>query len=416
MLSMISGIIQTIIIIWIIKKVIFKGEYSYNYLFLIIYYFIFTIPLMLDYIIGIPEYYLYSQYIYYEASNDLKVNLIFNIMNLFLFYIFIRKRKVFKIEFKFIKQNIIIKLILLMIAFLPILIFIINLNEIPSLKYGYLIGNYSSDNQLKSIYSLFLNTTIISLSAAMLYIILTKKRNIYINFLLYFSIFFSIYFNGKRLIVFLFAILMLVNIYIKRRRYFFITSIICIISVVLFNNFYSEYLKNEYNLNKFSANDYLQYRIDYSRDHNVKMALYKEMVDSQEMILEYRGQSFLSNMLFFIPREKWISKPYPYGVYVTAASLNEIKVPLGWQMTTSIIDESIANLGIIGGVIFIILIFNIIFKIGYTYRESITLFAMTNFVILLLLTMQFSFSKWFIILWIFIVLKKKFNKKIKFVI
>lgn len=414
MTNIISGVIQTSIIIWIIKEVIWKKYFSYNYLFLLIYYFIFTIPLMLDSIIGIPEYYEYSQYIYNIASEDLKVNLWFNMINLIIFFTFIKKRKVFKVNFNTTNKNLLIRIFLLAIGFLPIIIFFINYNKIPSFKYGYFIGNYANNFELKSIYSLFLNTTMIAVPAMMLYIILTRERHIYITFLVYFSVLFSIYLNGKRLIVFIFIILVLVNIYIKKNKYFLIIVISSIITMVVFNNFYSNYLKKEYNLNKFSVNNYLQYRIDYGRDHNVKMALYKEINNSEDMILEYRTQSFLSNVLFFIPREKWPNKPYPYGVYLTATSLNEIKRPLGWQMTTSIVDESIANLGVVGGIFFMILIFNFIFNVGYKYKDNILLFVMTNFIIILLLTMQFSFSKWFIISWILIVILNKFNKKIKF--
>ena len=415
MVNIISGLIQTVIVIWIIKEVIWKKLFSYNYVFLLVYYIIFTVPLMLDSTLGIPEYYLYSQYIYYTASQNIKVNIIFNIINLSIFFIFMAKRKVFRIQLNLNNKNTIFKVFLLLITFSPIMIFFINYNKIPSLKYGYLVGNYANNPQLKSMYSLFLNITMIAVPAAMLYIILTKKRHIYTTFLVYFSVFFSIYLNGKRLIVFIFIILLLVNIYIKNSKNILFYLMICIITIVTFNNFYSDYLKKEYNVNKFSANDYLQYRIDYSRDHNVKMALYKEYNDQEDMILEYRGQSFISNILFFIPREKWINKPYPYGVYVTATSLNELKQPLGWQMTTSILDESIANFGVICGVIFIVLLFNFIFNIGYKYKDNILIFTMTNFVIFLLLTMQFSFSNWFIILWVFIIFLNKSNKKLRVV-
>ncbi|MDQ4483704.1 hypothetical protein RBU64_15840 [Bacillus cereus] len=221
--------------------------------------------------------------------------------------------------------------------------------------------------------------------------------------------------NGKRLVVFILISLILVNTFVNNIKKLIPTLILSIGLILGFNAIYSNYLDSEYQLNKFSNDEYLQFRIDYSRDHNVKMAIYDEVKESQQKILDYRGQSFLYNLAFFIPRENWEDKPYPYGVYVTAASLGiSSQESLGWQMTTSILDESIANLGLPLGICFFILLFGLIVKIGYFFKEDILLFASTNFIILLLLTMQYSFSNVFILPWCGLVICKYISTKVKF--
>jgi hypothetical protein len=89
-------------------------------------------------------------------------------------------------------------------------------------------------------------------------------------------------------------------------------------------------------------------RIDYGRDSRLQFALYAELHSEKIQILQFRGQSFMFLPTAWISRSEWPDKPYPYAVYFTAAMLGVKASPLGWGMTTSILDESLSNCGPMG--------------------------------------------------------------------
>ncbi|HDX9587161.1 TPA: hypothetical protein ROX98_000064 [Bacillus pseudomycoides] len=415
LVGILCGLIQTIIIFIILKRLIIERKFSFNYTFLIIYYLIFTVPLILDMILGIPKYSERSQYVY-ELVNTEEVALIFNIINVIIFGIFFTFKKEFSLDINLlkIKRGFLINSMLLILSIMPVFLSIININNIPSFKYGYLVAVSKYNPSILPLYEMFLNITMISVPAGLVYLILNPKKHIYISWVVYTSVILSMYMNGKRMVVFLFFILLLVKVYINNKKSFMIMACLSIFSIITFNNFYSNYMDDKYGLNKFSDDKYLQYRIDYSRDHNVKMAIFKEINENENKILEYRGESFLYNLSFFMSRENWENKPYPYGVYVTAASVGLSQAQsLGWQMTTSLLDESIANLGLFFGVCFFILFFIIVFKIGYSFKENILILTTTNFIIFLFLTMQFSFSMPFVLSWLFLIAFNYIRNKLK---
>jgi hypothetical protein len=52
----------------------------------------------------------------------------------------------------------------------------------------------------------------------------------------------------------------------------------------------------------------------------------------------------LFNFVFFVPRSMWANKPWPYAQYLTAAMLfRNSPEYIGWGMTTSWLEEAIAN-------------------------------------------------------------------------
>lgn len=89
-------------------------------------------------------------------------------------------------------------------------------------------------------------------------------------------------------------------------------------------------------------------RIDYGRDHHLKAAIFCELSGNEQSILEYRGQSFLFSIAMFIPRTEWPEKPLPYAIYMTGYALQSFSPDRGWGLTTSILDEAVANFGWLG--------------------------------------------------------------------
>lgn len=91
-------------------------------------------------------------------------------------------------------------------------------------------------------------------------------------------------------------------------------------------------------------NAYENSRIDYGRDHVMRAAIFAEMTDTAP-ILEYRGQSVLFNFVMPIRRDVWPDKPWPYAYYITAYALQIPAAELGWGLTSSFLDEAVANFG-----------------------------------------------------------------------
>jgi len=111
----------------------------------------------------------------------------------------------------------------------------------------------------------------------------------------------------------------------------------------IYSAFYQSYIRRD--ILDFSDPDdkYTNIRIDYGRDAVIKFTLYCELKGGSMRILDYRGQSVLFNFLYFVPRKWNPEKPWPYAQYLTAAMLFTNTPPIDWSMTTSWLEESIAN-------------------------------------------------------------------------
>jgi hypothetical protein len=97
-----------------------------------------------------------------------------------------------------------------------------------------------------------------------------------------------------------------------------------------------------------SSKFYVNLRIDFGRDAVIKQAIYGELHPERLRILDYRGESLVFYGLFFVPRRLWPNKPFPYAVYATAAMMHAPVRDYRWGITTSILDEAIANFGWLG--------------------------------------------------------------------
>ena len=157
--------------------------------------------------------------------------------------------------------------------------------------------------------------------------------------------------NGKRhYIAFVLAILMYV---VWRRglasgRKLFVVGMICASGLAVFSYMYQSEMRGV----AFAAGDreegYENLRVDFGRDHVVQLALYPELGSGRARVLEYRGQSLLFTALFFVPRSLWPGKPLPYAQYATSAAFGTPPRLWGWGLTTSILDELVANTGFVG--------------------------------------------------------------------
>lgn len=159
-----------------------------------------------------------------------------------------------------------------------------------------------------------------------------------------------------------------------------------------------------------SRDIYSSFRINMGRDQTIKFTMYREFVENKP-ILEYRGQSFLFDAFFYVPRAIWSKKPYPYAVYFVTSVLNYPPEPIGWSFTTCILEEFISNFGIIG-ILLAPLFLLWICKVGDRSPNTITKFFAIIVIVFFLFTQLAAFMPLFLV-FLFLFLKEKFKKKKK---
>lgn len=160
--------------------------------------------------------------------------------------------------------------------------------------------------------------------------------------------------HGKRSSVALAAMLLLYLLWMRgtlRGVRFIGVALSLVLAMGAFSYLYQtrvrdiEVAENMYQRSKRAGRFYVNFRIDYGRDHVIKQAIFAELNPERLQILEYRGQSLVFYATFFVPRSVWPGKPYPYAVYVTHSMMRTPLRELRWGVTTSVLEEAIANTG-----------------------------------------------------------------------
>ena len=164
--------------------------------------------------------------------------------------------------------------------------------------------------------------------------------------------------NGKRFII---ALMLIVYLFFytrsdlskKTRKKLEIYTPFLFVALVLFSYYYLVVIKPLSDVSFNSVYDML--RVDFGRDDVIKYVINKELFQKSR-ILDYRGETFLSTFLTFVPRAIWPNKPYPHYMYLTASILGTSidKLPAG--TTPSWFEMCIANcswLGFVIGIVFI---------------------------------------------------------------
>lgn len=148
--------------------------------------------------------------------------------------------------------------------------------------------------------------------------------------------------SGKRIGVFLAAVLIWIAFWVRRKLRFnhlILGGFATLALLAGYSNYYQAALRPT------ALAPGLQYenaRIDYGRDHDLRTALYCEFTHDRQ-ILSYRGESVVFYLTMMIPRVVWPEKPLDYATYMAAAALNTRAKFFGWTVTTSVLDEAIAN-------------------------------------------------------------------------
>lgn len=415
--KVISISILTLLLFTVIKKIV-EGKFKSIYVIYCVYYIFFVLPLLLDIIYGVPRY--LTSPGFQIASNDSLVGLIYNIYILIPPLIWFKySKRVINFSFKkgktdnktinTKKASLLSFYILMIIISLPLALLLFSPNMSLYSEYGGVLSGMNDEE--RSYHTILrLSTTISIVTIA---ITLLKSKQL-VSTLILLSPFLIVNFwiNGKRSIVALSIVLIFFIIWKKRNLRglkLLIVGVLAVTSIFLFSSLYQSNIR-EFDERTFQEK-YENYRADYGRDDVMKLVIYNE-INKDMSILEHRGQSLLFYTTMYIPRDLWEEKPLPYAQYITSALFLTEPQLWGWGMTTSILDESIANFGLLGVLIGPLIIL-VICRIGDS-ADNFLLTMLSIIICVFLLTVHLvAFFPMFLVWLLLIILNKRKQKKVK---
>lgn len=361
LLDWILIIISFLVLIKAYKNIVYNKNCSIaNYVVIVLFVFC-VLPILLNYIIGIPSYnttYWYKPFL--EPMKNEVVNSIYDIYILlcflFLYFPFIRKTKNSELK----KENSLTsllrnnKIISFFLISLPILLILLT-----NTWKNYLIFNVAASRGFSENVNTSLMTPCLLISLITFFATYYKEKVSFKKITLSVIYFFLIvWISGKRfmianiIILFIFYIVNMDLNNVTRKRIFRMIPILGILLLV-FSAFYLIQIRPLSDTSFDSVYEML--RVDFGRDDVIKYVINEEIING-ERILDYRGQSFIGLIASFIPRKVWPNKPYPHYMYLTSSilSLNKFNLPAG--TTPSLLEMTICNFGKLGFLIGILLL------------------------------------------------------------
>lgn len=351
---------STIILYRAYKRIIFNKNSSIANLIILVIYVFNVLPILCNFLIGIPTYkiiYWYKPFI--EPMNNEIITIIYDcyiFCSLILLEFYATKHN--KINNNTSKTYQIIfnnNIICFVFIFSPLLLIFIS----GSWK-SFLTYNISSMRGLTETNTLSLLTPLLLLSTITFFSKFYNGKKITIKKIIFSFIYFFliVWLSGKRFMMANLAILLIFYIsksdieYKTRKKLFKLLPII-FVGILGFSFFYLTVIRPLKDTSFISVYDML--RVDFGRDDVVKYVISEEFF-KKSMILDYRLESIISLVLFFIPRAIWPTKPYPHYMYLTGhlLHLNILNLPAG--TTPSWYEMCICNFGTLG---FIIAVFSL---------------------------------------------------------
>jgi len=218
----------------------------------------------------------------------------------------------------------------------------------------------------------------------------------------------AVWLNGKRSVLAMAIIMMMTGLWLRGRlrgRKMLVAVAVSVLLIASFSYWYQLAVRDIGISVAANSDVYENFRVDYSRDSRVKMAMFAELHPSIVSILEFRGQSLLFYATAYIPRAMWPGKPLPYSCYFTSAMLGSSPQIWGWVMSTSIFDEGIAN-GSWFGLLAACLIVGVLCRIGDSCAD-VLVFLLTALVASLLLTEEVIAFAPLVLLWVMMIVRAK---------
>ncbi|EOU1474193.1 O-antigen polymerase [Clostridium perfringens] len=410
-------IITTILTYKSYKRIIDNRFSSFANFVLLIEYVFCCLPILLNYLIGIPNYntvYWYKAFL--PSMNNQMVAIIYDVyigtsfIILYIYAFYYDKYKSPKKLYRSMSNNTLLtnKFILIVVILSPIFYIIITGNLSFYKTYG-LNSNRGLTNES---YNMLMSMLILLSLYAFCYYFFSKKitKASILGLIIYSFILGWI--QGKR---FIFAVMGMSYLFYytrselskKQKRKLKLFLPIALVLLMAFSYYYL--VKIRPLSDTYFDSVYQMLRVDFGRDDVIKYVIYNEFFIKNH-ILDYPGQSFLSTFLTFIPRSIWASKPYPHYMYLTASILNLPIFNLPAGTTPSWFEMCLANLGYFGyffGVISIPLICKGIDKI-----KSIPIQMLSLILVIALLTQSIDAYLIFLLIFIMqILIRILFNDK-----
>lgn len=340
-------------------KFIFQQLLSSSIILYPVFFVFFSLQSLFNIFMGKPEYpsKFYNLSVAYDSE---LVSLIYFltilILNIF-FFVTINYSK--KIQLTIVdKQYTVIRAILYLLSFSGIILVLFSPDPSIYISYGEVRKYIGESTYLY--HGLVAQFTLISaVSVIAIRISYAGKIPSVYNIILIVILLLDMYLNAKRLVFIFLPVYFFVEYFFstlnQKPKYKILLSCLCFVFL------YSYYSVNVKHLDRTlsSQESYLYQRLEFGRDDILKFVINKKLVEGKD-IVEYPGQTVIGAFAIYLPREFVVSfydKPYPYGQYLTSSLVyNELGAGLhGWTMTTSIIDEFIANFGWFG--LFLLLVF-----------------------------------------------------------
>lgn len=344
-------------ILYVFLKKFKKGKFNIIYMCYVLFFLVQVLPMFLKPFLDFDGLRKYVNI--YKAINDYKTDIYYSIfifITNILFMFFGKKLEKYANENSYnIKDSILnnkiftnkyIKLFLFLGMFItiPFIFLAPNIKAYTSFLYFY--KNEYSDVVLHSsdIWAYHINimsrVNLISFVSIILYYLTnTKKRN---NFSVILACILLAWISQKRtLILFVFIGILYIDIFIKEKRSTqkivlkaIIFATIEIVYFIIYKNYTGKGLNNSFTWT---------YSLYFSRMMNVKLAIYDRINNCK--MLDYPFQTLIWNVLWFVPRILWNSKPYPYDIYFTTYALGENQLFFTWNFQVNSFSEFISNAG-----------------------------------------------------------------------
>lgn len=359
-----------------IKKVTISTRYVCYYLF----FFVFVVPLICDYLIGLPDYsvtYLINQYHGFKVSyNDPETRMVYDIFLLINEFIILKynPRYRFVIGKRYLNQCNVevntdsqinevvlsrgVSLFLLLISSLtPALVFMSTRNSLFLLVFGWREQGLGTSFITGGFYTIFEKMSYIGMTTSLLLVLLKRKEKgfnkcVYIVLGIILT-YMNLCIESKRSIIF-FCIIMIFIIEIllnKSQNHLFAIIFVAALAIV-FMVFLTLQVKMDRGYGSISS-VYTAIRIDMFRDDTVKMVINNMLGKDVAPILEYPFQSYLTQINCIFPLDilanrGHLTQPVGFNIYLTTALINADLAAKNGFMTTSMFDELIANFSIVG--------------------------------------------------------------------
>ena len=360
LINWITVALSTIILGASIHKIA-KGRFVMLHFITIVFYLMQVVPLIVDNIIGV-DISLKKYPKMYTAMTDDTVAYIycaFVIITLLVLYCFANRslKNSNTVNFPVVEFNvsIYVKMILFFGMFLPILAVLQSPDPSIYLKFSYFYMNSYNSSSSEYLYHTSTITLVnyIAFASAMLSYLFKRKNAMSIE--IYLAILLYVWIDGKRaLLTFSLIGILIIDLLKKKYRS---RAIVYFQKVIFFAVLIIGYFILYSSVTGKGSDEtfYVQYSTYYGRMSNVKTAIYDVL--NTNSILDYKGQTLLYNLLFFVPRVFWPGKPAMYCKYFTAYVYNRSSsLFLPWNLQVNVWSEFISNCGLWGIILAIALI------------------------------------------------------------